>query len=69
MDFPCHTQAVERMIGLVTQIAEKFRVTGEHPVGQRFEQEVSNVLFSRLVMAYFKSKQDYRPHRVRRYTI
>ena len=55
-EIPCHTQSVERMIALVTFIAKSF------PVGERFEQEVSNCLFSRKVMPQFKSKQDYRSH-------
>ena len=67
-EIPCHTQSVERMIALVTHVSKSF------PTGERFEQEVSNCLFSRNLMPQFKSKQDYcchlkdpeRPERPRR---
>ena len=60
---PCHTQAVERLIGLVTDISVHYAG------GDRFEEEMSNALYSREVMPEFKSKQDYVPHRVRRYSV
>ena len=60
----CHTQAVERHIPLVTAIAETYQVedTGET---SRFEQEMSNTIFSRQLMSSFKSRQDYVPHHIR----
>ena len=61
---PCHTQAVERRIKDVTKIASAGYCIGVHPKnGNRFEQEMSNMLYSREIMKKFKSKQDYVSHR------
>ena len=61
---PCHTQAVQRRIKDVTKIASAGYCIGVHPKnGNRFEQEMSNMLYSREIMPKFKSKQDYVSHR------
>ena len=66
---PCHTQPVERLIALSTEVARTYPVEAAFPVDRfnnpvdRFEQEMSNVLFSRSRMKYFRSKQDYVSHR------
>ena len=61
---PCHTQAVERRIKEVTKVASAGYCIGVHPKnGNRFEQEMSNMIFSREIMPKFKSKQDYVSHR------
>ena len=66
-EIPCHTQCVERMIALDTFVAKRF------PAGERFEQEVSNILFSHQRMSQFKSSGDWRSHkkepRARRYSV
>ena len=59
---------MERMIALTTKVAATYSVDEDAPLGSRFEQEMSNAILSRQVMSYFKSKQDYRPHRLRRYS-
>ena len=59
---PCHTQAVERLIALSTEVAKTYPVEAAFPV-DRFEQQMSNVQFSRSIMPYFRSKQDYVSHR------
>ena len=61
---PCHTQAVERRIKDVTKIASAGYCIGVHPKnGNRFEQEMSNMFYSRDIMKKLKSKQDYVSHR------
>ena len=63
---PCHTQAVERRIKDVTKVATAGYCIGVNPrTGNRFEQEMSNMLYSREIMPKFKSKQDYVSHRQR----
>ena len=60
---PSHTQAVERCIKNVTFVASQGYSIGVHPCnGNRFEQEMSTLLFSRGIMPRFKSKQDYVDH-------
>ena len=60
---PNHTQSVERRIKDVTGVATAGYCVGVHPHnGNRFEQEMSKLLFSRSIMTSFKSKQDYRSH-------
>ena len=65
LDFlPNHTQSVERRIKDVTSVATAGYCIGVHPRNRnRFEQEMSNLLFSRTVLPKFKSKQDYTSHR------
>ena len=58
---PNHTTCVERMIKLVTFIARNYEVG--HSNG-RFEQEMSNAIFSREVMPEFENKDDYVSHHV-----
>ena len=54
---PCHTQAVQRRIKDVTKIASAGHCIGVHPKnGNHFEQEMSNILYSREIMQKFKSK-------------
>ena len=61
---PCHTQAVERRIKDVTKVASAGYCIGVNPrTGNHFEQEMSNMLYSREIMPKFKSKQDYVSHR------
>ena len=61
---PSHTQAVERCIQDVTGVAKASYCIGVHPRnGNRFEQELSNLIFSRAIMKSFKSKQDFKSHR------
>ena len=59
---PCHTQAVKRLIALSTEVAKTYPVEAAFPV-DRFELQMSNVQFSRIIMPYFRSKQDYFSHR------
>ena len=56
--------AIERHIPLVTLVAETYPVedTGET---SRFEQEMSNLIFSRSVMPTYRSKKYYEAHHVR----
>ena len=54
-EIPSHTQCVERMIALVTFVAKWY------PASERFEQEISNILYSRQCMSQFKSSGDWRP--------
>ena len=58
---PVHSTAVEREIGLGTQLAANYQV-GDGDEGERFEQEMANMKFSHQTVREFKSKQDYRPH-------
>ena len=44
-------------------IAHVTKVSKKHPVGPRFEQEMSNAIYSRKIMPRFKSKQDFVSHR------
>ena len=48
-EIPSHTQCVERLIALVTFVAKRY------PASERFEQEVSNILYSRQCMSQFKT--------------
>ena len=60
---PCHTQAVERRIKDITKVASAGCCVGVHPKnGNCFEQEMSNMLYSRELMPKFKSKKDYVSH-------
>ena len=68
-EVPHHTQAVERLIALSTEVSKTYPVEASFPVDSfgkpvdRFEQEMSSTLFSWKVMPYFRSKQDYRTHK------
>ena len=68
-EVPNHTQAVERLIPLSTEVSKTYPVEAAFPVDRfgkpvdRFEQEMSSTLFSRKVMLCFCSKQDYRTHK------
>ena len=58
LQLPNHTTSVERRIKDVTAVSEAGYCIGVHPrMGNRFEQEMSNKLFSRAVMPSFRSKQ------------
>ena len=60
---PNHTQSVERRIKDVTGVANAGYCIGVHPRnGNRFEQEMSNLLFSRSVMDVFRSKKNWKSH-------
>ena len=52
---------VERKIKLVTFIARNYEVG--HP-SDRFEQEMSNAIFSQQIMPQFENKDDYVSHLV-----
>ena len=56
---PNHTTCVERKIKLVTFIARNYEV--DHP-SDRFEQEMSNAIFSQQIMPQFENKDDYISH-------
>ena len=53
-DFPCHSQAVERQVKLVSEVCRK--VVGE----ERPEGMIRSTLASRAKMPKFSSKQDYK---------
>ena len=58
---PNHTTCVERKIKLVTFISRNYEVG--HLNG-RFEQEMSNAIFSQLLMPEFETKDDYVSHHI-----
>ena len=59
---PVHSTAVERQIGLGTQLASNYPV-GDGDEGERFEQEMANMKFSHQTVLEFNSRHDYKPHR------
>ena len=59
---PVHSTAVERQIGLGTQLASNYPV-GDGDEGERFEQEMANMKFSHQTVLEFNSRHNYKPHR------
>ena len=58
-DLVCHTQAIERHIPLVTKVAETYPVEDTEGETSRFEQEMSNTIFSRQRMPTYKHKYQW----------
>ncbi len=63
-DLVCHTQAIEQHIPLVTKVAETYPVEDTEGETSRFEQEMSNTIFSRQRMPTYKHKYQWVSHHV-----